>query len=120
MRLRITYIDDEPDLCQMFFDNFDNELFAVMTFTDPSEGVDAVLKDEPDLVVLDYRFPNTSGYEVAAMLPVHIPIALVSGDLSLKSGSRFLKVFGKPFDFDEMRQFLSSFQTNNSVVISDK
>jgi len=106
MSLKIIYIDDEPGLCQAFIDNFESDVVVIMTFTDPQRGIDAVNADGADLVLLDYRLPNTNGDEIAAKIPAHIPIALISGDLSLEVGSRFLKAFGKPFDFGEMETFL--------------
>ena len=107
MSFKIVYIDDEPSLCEVFTDNFESDLLDILTFTDPQKGVDAVTADGADLVLLDYRFPHTNGAEVAAKIPAHIPVVLVSGDLSLKVGSRFLKAFCKPFEFDEMHSFIS-------------
>jgi len=90
MPLRVTYIDDEIGLCQSFVDNFESASVVIKTFTDPLQGVESIVTDGADLVLLDYQLPNTNGDEVAAKLPSAIPVALISGDLSLAAGDRFL------------------------------
>jgi len=106
MQLKIVYIDDEAGLCQSFEDNFAGPSINIRTFTDPVAGVAAIKLDPPDLVLLDYRLPKQTGLEVAKEIPERIPVALITGDLHLGVGKRFLKVFGKPFDFREMEEFL--------------
>jgi DNA-binding NtrC family response regulator len=108
MPLRVIYIDDEFGLCQAFEDIFASSEIAVTTFVDPEEGLKAINAGGADLVLLDFRLPNCTGEEVAARIKVPVPVALISGDLHLKVTGKYVRVFTKPFDFDEMAAFLAS------------
>jgi DNA-binding response OmpR family regulator len=110
MSLKILYIDDEQDLCQMFEDNFgmSNDV-TIDTFTDPEKGLSALPSIEPDLIFLDYRLPNTTGVEIANRIQAKIPIALVTGELGMKLQPPFIRIFWKPFDFEEIEKFIEFF-----------
>lgn len=107
MSIRIIYIDDELGLCQMFEDNFSSDEILVETYTDPMEGIAAVNRNPPDLVLLDYRLPNCLGDRLAEKIPDHIKVALITGDLHIQVSSRIMRTFRKPFDFSEMEKFFS-------------
>jgi DNA-binding response OmpR family regulator len=109
MPLKIVYLDDEPHLCEMFVDNFASPEVMFETFTDPEAAIKAINESVPDLVLLDYRLPNTTGEVVASRLNSAIPKVLLTGDLSVKEVKSFVKVFYKPFDFAEMETFIQSY-----------
>lgn len=106
MPLKIVYLDNEPQLCEMFVDNFASADVSVETFTDPEKAVAAINATIPDLVFLDYRLPQTTGEAVAHRLMADIPKVLVTGDLTVKGIKDFVKIFHKPFNFDEMEEFI--------------
>jgi two-component system, response regulator, stage 0 sporulation protein F len=110
MSLRVIYIDDELGLCQMFEDNFADDGVEILAFTDPASALIEIRRQAPDLVIVDYRLPGITGDQVAEQLPVGIPVALVSGDLTVDLKVKFERIFAKPFDFEEMRQFILSFR----------
>jgi DNA-binding NtrC family response regulator len=106
MRLEIVYIDDEPDLCEMFRLNFESADVSVETFVDPEAALRRIAWKAPDLVFLDLRFPTTTGVQVATRMSTAIPKVLVTGDLSFEDGGTFMRVFYKPFDFEDVKRFI--------------
>lgn len=106
MPFNVIYIDDEPDLLEMFSDAHASEHVAVLTFSDPLVGLKAILERRPDLVILDYRLPHMSGDEIASKIDSTIPKILITGDLLISTKNTFDHVFGKPYDADEMQKFI--------------
>lgn len=109
MPLKIVYLDDEPHLCEMFVDNFESSEVSVQTFTESRAAIKAINESTPDLVFLDYRLPGMTGDDVASLLNSAVPLALLTGDLSVKTVTRFVRIFHKPFNFDEMEAFIQSY-----------
>jgi len=109
VQLTVVYIDDEPDMGQMFEDHFARGGIAVHCFTDPKTGLEAIPKLRPDIVLLDYRLPGKTAHQLLAHIDESIPVALISGDLDVPLGPRFVRAFAKPLDLAAMRAFLASF-----------
>ena len=99
MQLNLVYIDDEKDICEMFVDNFASAEVNVVCFAEPEIALKAIEIEVPDLIILDFRFPLTTGYEVAERIHPSIPLAVISGDLNLHHHHRFIKFFSKPFKY---------------------
>ncbi len=111
MPFKIVYLDDETDLCSLFKMAFESERVIIKTFTEADEAISEIMKNPPDLIFLDYRLPNTTGDAVAIRLGAGIPIVLVTGDLNVSPKAPFTKIFKKPFKYEEMQDFISSFIT---------
>ncbi len=109
MPLIVVYLDDEPDIGDMFKDNFGSADVLIHVYAKPQVAITAISRLNPDLVFLDYRLPNTNGDIVASQLPARIPKVLITGDLAVDLQSHFIKVFYKPFDFEEMDRFIKDF-----------
>jgi CheY-like chemotaxis protein len=108
MRLRVFYLDDEVDLCQVFSENFSTPENEISLFSDPAEALAAIKTSPPDLFIVDYRLPGMTGEDVAIKVGSSIPIVLLTGDLELTKSNIFLRRFSKqPFPFDEIGEFLS-------------
>ena len=60
MRLKVFYLDDEPDLCEMFQENFETPDIEIKTFTDPNKFLGEMKTNLPHVVFLDYSFPMTN------------------------------------------------------------
>lgn len=112
MALKVFYLDDEADLCELFQESFESEKVSVTTFCDPEQFVQEVQVNAPHLVLLDYRLPHTNGEEVGRRIDPNIPKALITGDLLVEVPPNFLKVFSKPFNFNEMESFIEEFQAS--------
>jgi CheY-like chemotaxis protein len=110
MPLKIVYLDDEPDICIMFSDNFNSPNLIIHTFTDSDLAVNFIKLNPPDIVFLDYRMPNINGDQVAIRIDKDIPKVLITGDLEVVTESIFIKKFGKPFPWTEIEQLLEDFR----------
>jgi DNA-binding NtrC family response regulator len=106
--LNVVYIDDEPDLLQVFIQTLGRNGIHIKGFTDPQLALAEVLADPPDVLIVDYRLPGTTGDQLAQKAPPATIKALVTGDLNVNLSSSFAKVFLKPYELLEMRQFLES------------
>ncbi len=117
MKYVIFYIDDEADLLEIFVESYASEDFDVRIFTDPQQLL-AALDDRtsnqilPDLILIDFRLPGTNGdqlaQEIDRKLNATVPKVLITGDLRIASTARFIKVFSKPYDPEDMQRFLDS------------
>lgn len=106
MQLKIVYLDDEPDLCEMFKDNFESPNISILTFSEASLAINEIKENTPDLIFLDHRLPGSSGEEVAKQLDPQIPKFLITGDIETMHSSQFIKVFHKPYNFEEIESLL--------------
>jgi DNA-binding response OmpR family regulator len=60
----ILLIEDDPVLLRGLKDNFEAQGFAVRTARDGQKGLDALLAEPPDLLLLDLMLPKVNGYEI--------------------------------------------------------
>lgn len=82
-RRKIVVIEDEPDIRELIDYNLKREGFAVAAAASGDEGIKLVVREAPDLVLLDLLLPGQDGIEVCRRLktdPVTqtIPIIMVS------------------------------------------
>lgn len=107
MPLKVYYLDDEPDICDVFKENFSTSDISISTFTSPKEALDAIHQAPPDLIFLDYRLPNITGDRLAESIKISVPIVLLTGDLGIESSFNFDKIYSKqPFPWDEIESYL--------------
>ncbi len=109
MPLKVFYLDDEPDLTEIFCDLFSSDQIQVFPFTTVDEFLAEVRINPPDVVLLDYRLPNTTGDKVAQLLDPAIPKALITGEISVKPNPSFVTILAKPFDMDLISKFLRNY-----------
>lgn len=107
---KIIYMDDEADICDAFAEIMESDTIQIFTFTSPNELLKNIDAIAPDLIISDYRMPGLNGVELARKLSPHLPKVLLTGELSLKDTSDFIKVFHKPCDFRTLRAFLNDFE----------
>ncbi len=63
---RILFVDDDPGMRTLVTMNLESEGFMVSTAEDGDEGLDAVERLHPELVVLDVMMPGRDGFELLA------------------------------------------------------
>jgi FixJ family two-component response regulator len=108
MSLKIFYLDDEPDLLELFSDTFSSDKIQIKTFVSVDDLIASVEKERPDIVFLDFRLGSTTGDEVAFRLPNSIPKALITGDLSVSLKNEFKAIFEKPYKIELIRDFIEA------------
>ena len=82
-RRKIVVIEDEPDILEAIEYNLEREGFQVISATSGDEGLKTVIREGPDLLLLDLLLPGLDGIEVCRQLKMDpmtqkIPIIMVS------------------------------------------
>jgi DNA-binding response OmpR family regulator len=78
---RILIIEDEPALLRGLKDNFETEGYEVRTAQNGEKGLEALLHDPPDLLLLDLMLPKVNGYEIcraARARQLDLPIIMLT------------------------------------------
>jgi CheY-like chemotaxis protein len=64
MRLmRVLHIDDSPEICELYSDMFTADNNTIQSVNNGKGGLDLVLKNNFDLILLDMCMPNYSGID---------------------------------------------------------
>ncbi len=126
-KTRILYIEDEPDMIELTRIVLEREGFEVLGAVGGLEGLGAIKREKPDLILLDLMMPDIDGWEVyrrmkadkdVADIPVIIVTAKAQGvDKAL--GLHVAKVedyLTKPFGPKELLASIQRVLTNKSVV----
>lgn len=109
MALNIVYLDDETELCTIFAEIFNSSDVNIITFSEHESAITHIQEHSTDLVFVDFRLNGTTGDQVALKLDPNIPKALVTGDLNVRTIYPFKRVFNKPFDINEVHDFIAHF-----------
>ena len=110
---RIVVVDDDPDLGPAIRDAIASKEIRVEAPGDAQAALPVILKETPDLIILDVNMPGMSGWELCAILrrqssTRQLPILFLTGRREVKDritamqfgGSDFL---AKPFSVEELR-----------------
>ena len=62
--MKILTVDDEIEICNIFYDFFTPKGHEVIKATSGKEAIEKVKAEKPDLVFLDIRMPQMDGIEV--------------------------------------------------------
>ena len=82
-RYRILVVDDEPSVREMAGQVLEREGYEVLTAADGVDGIHALSKSLPDLIISDLNMPRMSGFEFLAVVRErfpHIATIAVSGE----------------------------------------
>jgi two-component system, OmpR family, phosphate regulon response regulator PhoB len=88
--MKITLIDDEPDICTYLCAALEDNGHDVITVDENDSVIQVIQKNQPDLIILDIMMPKRSGISIYRELRStemfrKIPILLMSGMSSEKS-----------------------------------
>ena len=64
MGKKILVVDDEPNIVEMLQVRLEAQGYEVAKAYEGQEGLEKVLKEKPDLIVLDVTMPKMNGYQV--------------------------------------------------------
>lgn len=62
MAKTIYLVDDDPLMVKLYTTLLTTHNFEVTAFQNPEEGLEATLKDKPDLLLLDLKMPVLDGF----------------------------------------------------------
>jgi len=64
----VCVVDAEPDVCDLIRIALETRDIRVFCAHDGAKGLDLILKQRPDLVILDVLMPGMNGYELMARI----------------------------------------------------
>jgi twitching motility two-component system response regulator PilG len=81
----IACIDDSPTVLSAIETFLDDKAFKVIRIENPVSALMTIIRNKPDLVLLDVTMPSLDGYELCSLLrrhPAfkHTPIIMVTGN----------------------------------------
>ncbi len=125
MSVKILIIDDDEDIRDFLADHCASSIGAdVETCDNPSKAMDYCKKDKYHLMILDYRMPEISGYELAKQIRgeenpnQQTAILFCSGfttglaDQLMQQQIANSAVIKKPVDLDELDEYLQMAQSS--------
>jgi two-component system, OmpR family, response regulator VicR len=82
-KIRILYIEDEPEMIELTRMVLEREGFEVLGAMGGNEGLEKIKQEKPDLILLDLMMPEMDGWEVYRRIKVDkdmadIPIIIVT------------------------------------------
>ena len=110
--IKVYYVDDEPELCELFDDLFSNSEVIVSTFSDPSVALVKILSNPPHILFMDYRMPGMNGVELAKRTPAELKKYLISGENNLTPDVEFEAILKKPLDIQLIRKIITDHTKN--------
>jgi len=109
----VVHVEDEPDLRMLVQAALEPMGMTVMSAADGKTGLDLVIKENPDLVILDVMMPVMDGFSVCAALREHpnhkdTPIFLCTSMSQVKHIEKASELGAtgyiiKPIDIDKLR-----------------
>ena len=111
-RIRILIVDDEEDVVKPVAFRLEMQGFEVLMEPDGELGFQAVLAEQPDLILLDIMMPGIDGLTLCSILKERedtrdIPIIILTakttiGDVEKAFAAHADDYIAKPFDWPEL------------------
>ena len=113
-QLAILIVEDDPVLLKMYTEKFTFEGFKVLNAKDGEEALDASLKNQVDIILLDIMLPRMSGTDFLERLRqnargVNIPVIALTNLAEEEERQRALKLGVKEY-------LVKAMQTPEQVV----
>ena len=108
MMIKILMVDDEKPICDLIDMNLSAAGYFCVAVQDGLAAIEAVEKNNFDLVLLDIMLPGADGYDVMEYIrPFKVPVIFISAKHEVKDRVRGLKLGAddyliKPFDVTEL------------------
>jgi CheY-like chemotaxis protein len=117
-------VDDDPQVLKLLRLNFELEGYDVVSATDGPGALDAVERDDPDVLVCDVMMPGIDGLEVVRRVRSQrprstLPIVLLSakalrGDAEAGLAAGADEYVTKPFDPSELVEVVAGLLAKRS------
>lgn len=103
-------IDDEPSILYFFRQAFTEPEVTLLTAASSAEGIETVIRDRPDVVILDIDLPDTSGLETFRRLheiDSKIPVIFITGHGTMATAVEAMRLGAyeyllKPLELDHL------------------
>ena len=105
---RVYYLDDEPELLEVFQEYMAPHYSEVATFESGSDAKQVCDQAPPDVMVIDYRLAEMTGDDFVRELDEGVRTILVSGELDLNPVEHFDHFVPKPFRLSELKALIDS------------
>lgn len=112
----IACIDDSPTVLRAINEFLDDKMFSVLMIGDPVKALMQVIRNKPDLILLDVTMPNLDGYELCSLLRRHsdfknVPIIMVTSNTGLidRAKAKLVRASGyltKPFNQSDLLKII--------------
>jgi chemotaxis family two-component system response regulator PixG len=112
----IACIDDSPTVLRAIEGFLDDKIFSVIMIDDPVKALMQVMRNRPDLILLDVTMPNLDGYELCSLLRRHpdfknTPIIMVTGNTGFidRAKAKLVRASGyltKPFGQSDLLKII--------------
>lgn len=113
---RIACIDDSPTVLRAINEFLDDAIFSVLMINDPVKALMQIIRNKPDLILLDVSMPNLDGYELCSLLRRHpnfktTPIIMVTSNTGFidRAKAKLVKASGyltKPFGQSDLLKII--------------
>lgn len=110
----ILVVDDETSLLEMITDVLEEEGHRVLTAMNGQEGLAALIRQRPDLVICDVMMPVMDGVEMCSTMQANpnyaaIPILMISAarEGRIKDQCSYQGFLSKPFSLDALLEALA-------------
>jgi DNA-binding response OmpR family regulator len=109
---KVLIVDDDPDIVMALKFSLELEGIATVEAYDGDQALEAVQRDNPDVILLDGMLPQINGYQIARVLRFDdtrrkTPIIMVTAraqqdDMKLGRETGVDEYITKPFDMGEL------------------
>lgn len=122
-RKKILVVDDDAVVVKALSNKLTSKGYTVISASEPSDAVQSVRRDKPDLILLDITFPpdvsgvSWDGFRIAEWVKrmneeANIPVIIITGGDPARYKQRVESIgaaafFHKPFESEELLQVVS-------------
>ncbi|MEW6041340.1 MAG: response regulator transcription factor [Elusimicrobiota bacterium] len=118
-RKKIFVVEDDPDVLTLIQNLFAEKKISASYFNSSQEGLKEIIKQQPNLVIIDLMMPGISGFEVTGHIRKnqklkHIAIMVITGYDSPRMRNEIFSYgiddyLPKPFDIHEFLEKVNRF-----------
>jgi two-component system nitrogen regulation response regulator GlnG len=103
-------VDDEPSILYFFRQAFTEPEVTLLTASSAAEGIEAVTRDRPDVVILDINLPDASGLETFRRIhriDPKVPVIFITGHGTMATAIEAMRLGAyeyllKPLELDQL------------------